>query len=190
MQLTALENAPILIAQNRQQNLIAKIRLQRLPVDIEIRRVSGARPIFEHVHPPLIERFSDPHVVRDKVEYLAHRTRMELADPRLIILVRADRCVELVVIGDVVAVQAVRARLKIRRCIHVTDSQRVEIWDDLACLRKSEPPIELQSVSAGWNAWMDCGHSCNFLSFRAKSRNPVAKPNANSAGSLALLPLG
>src|SRR4029077_16819665 len=189
-QLTALENAPVLIAQYRQQNFIAKIGLQRLAVDIEIRRVSGAGPIFEHVHPPLIERFSDSHVVRDKVEYLTHRMRMELPDPRFIILARADRRVEFVVVGDVVAVQAVRVRLKIRRCIHVTDSQRVEIGDDLACLRKSEPPIELQSVSAGWNAWMDCGLSCNFLSFRAKSRNPVAKPNANSAGSLALLRLG
>src|SRR5438105_4057885 len=151
LQLTALENAAILIAQDWQQNFIAKIGLQRLPVDIEIGRVSGTRAIFEHVHPPLIERFSDPHMVRDKVEDLAHRMRMERPDPRLIILARPDRSVELIVVGDVVAVHAVWARLKIWRCIHVTDSQCVKIGDDLACLRKSEPTIELQSVGAGWN---------------------------------------
>src|SRR5207248_481302 len=117
LQLTALENAPILIAQDRQQNFIAKIGLQWLPVDIEIRRVSGAWSIFEHVHPPLIERFSDAHVVRDKVEDLAHRMGMKLPNPCLIILARPDRSVELVVVGDVVAVQAVWARLEIRRCI-------------------------------------------------------------------------
>src|SRR5437667_1566024 len=91
-------------------------------------------------------------MVRDKVEDLAHRMRMERPDPRLIILPRPDRSVELVVVGDVVAVQTVWARLEIRRCVHVTDSQCVEIGDDLACLRKSEPTIELQSVGATGNA--------------------------------------
>src|SRR6185437_14488338 len=54
-------------------------------------------------------------------------------------------------VGDVVAVQTVRVRLKIRRCINVADSQRVEVRDNLPCLRKSEPAIELQSVGAGWD---------------------------------------
>src|SRR6185437_13446153 len=54
-------------------------------------------------------------------------------------------------VGDVVAVQTVRVRLKIRRCIHVADSQRVEVRDNFPCLRKSEPAIELQSVGAGWD---------------------------------------
>src|SRR5437763_11462911 len=67
-QLTALENAPILIAQDWQQNFIAKIGLQRLPVDIEIGRVSGTRAIFEHVHPPFVERLRDSHVIWNKVE--------------------------------------------------------------------------------------------------------------------------
>src|ERR1041385_6952537 len=57
-------------------------------------------------------------------------------------------------IGDVVPVQAVGARLKIRRRINIAYSQRVEIRYDLARLPKCEPAIELQSVGAGWNAEM------------------------------------
>src|SRR5262249_12605737 len=154
-----------------------------LPIDVEIGRVSGAGSVFEHVHPPFVEWSGDAHMVRDKIEYLAHRMRMHLPDPGIIIFARADRRVEVVVIGDVVAVQTIGARLKIRRSVHVAYSQRIEVWDNLAGLRKREPAVELQSVGAGWNARMVCGHSCNFLSFRAKSRNPVAKPKGYSLGS-------
>src|SRR5436190_15399036 len=76
---------------------------------------------------------------------------MQLRDPGIIIFARADRRVEVVMVGDVVTVQAIGARLKIRRCIHVAYSQRMQVRNDLACLRKSEPTIELQSVGAGWN---------------------------------------
>ena len=109
---------------------------------------------------------------------------MKLCNPRVIILARTDRRIEHVVVGDVVTVQAVRARLKIRRCVDVTDSECFEVWNDLACLRKSEPAIELQSVGAGWNAWLRRCHRRNFMSFRAKSRNPVALPKGIAAGSL------
>src|SRR5881392_2263956 len=55
-------------------------------------------------------------------------------------------------ISDVVAMQALGARLKIGRRIHVANSERVQICDDLARLPKREPPIKLQPICAGRNA--------------------------------------
>src|SRR5439155_17407087 len=60
-------------------------------------------------------------------------------------------CVQLVMIGDVVAMQTIRARLKIGRRVNVTNSQCSQIRHDLACLGKSELAIELQAVGADWN---------------------------------------
>src|SRR5437016_11471896 len=54
-------------------------------------------------------------------------------------------------IRDVVAVQTIWTRLKIRRCVRISHAQRVQIGHDGACLRKSEPAIELQPVGGDWN---------------------------------------
>ena len=82
-------------------------------------------------------------MVRNKIQHLAHAVRVQLRDPGVIIRPRTDRRVQLVVISDVVAVQALRAGLKIGRRVYIAHSQRVQIRDDLARLRKREPPIEL-----------------------------------------------
>ena len=75
-----------------------------MPVDIEIRRVSRTGPIFEHIHPPLIERLRDPDVIRHKIEHLAHRVRVQFRNPRVVLLAGTDRHIEFVVIGNVVTV--------------------------------------------------------------------------------------
>ncbi len=78
----------------------------------------------------MIERLADPHVVRDEIEDLTHAVRVQLGDPGVVFLARTDRGVQLVVIGDVVAVQALRARLKIGRRIAVADAELVQIRHD------------------------------------------------------------
>src|SRR5713101_8635910 len=75
LQLAALKDTPILVAQDRQKNLVTQIRFEWMPVDIEVGRAPGARPVLEDIHPPLVERLRDPHVIRHKIEYLAHRVR-------------------------------------------------------------------------------------------------------------------
>ena len=67
-QLAALEDAPILVAQNRQENFFVQIGFERMPFDVEIRRIDRAGAVFEHVHPPLIEWLADAHVVRHEIE--------------------------------------------------------------------------------------------------------------------------
>ena len=83
---------------------------------------------------------------------LSHAVRVQLRDPGVVFLARADRGIQLVVIGDVVAVQALRARLKIGRRIAIADPERVQIRHDLARLRKGELPVELQPVGRARNA--------------------------------------
>ena len=80
----------------------------------------------------MIERLADAHVVRDEIEDLSHPVRVQVRDPRIVFLARADRRIQLVVIGDVVAVQAFRARLKIGRRITVADPERMQIRHDVA----------------------------------------------------------
>ncbi len=61
-------------------------------------------------------------------------------------------------IGDVVAMQALGAGLKIRRGIYIAYSERVQIRDSFTRLRKREPPIELQPVGARGNARVFARH--------------------------------
>src|SRR5206468_12051729 len=91
LQFAALENTPILVAQDRQQNFIAKIRLQRLPVDIEIGGESRTWPIFEHIHSPFVKRLCNPDMIGYNIEYLSDRIPMQRHDPVVVLLACADR---------------------------------------------------------------------------------------------------
>ena len=152
LEFAPLEDASVLIAEDRQQHFVFEIGLKRFQIDVEEGRVRRAGAVFENVHPPAIERLADAHVVRDEIDDLSHLARVKIGDPGIVIGARADRRVELVVIGDVVAVQAFRARLKIRRRVTIADPERVEIRHDFPRLRKGELPIELQPVGRGGNA--------------------------------------
>jgi hypothetical protein len=59
--------------------------------------------------------------------------------------------------------QAIRAGLKIRRRVNVTDTELAQIRHDLARLREREPPVELQPVSASRNAWVLGLHSFSMI---------------------------
>ena len=112
-------------------------------------------------------------MIRDKIQNLSHRVLVQLRNPRIIIRARADCGVQLVMISDVVTMQAIRARLKIGRCVNVTNFQCIQIGHDLACLGKSEPAIELQPVGAGWNARMRFCHG-------RKQTSNAQRPTSNT----------
>jgi hypothetical protein len=106
LQFAALENAPVLIAQDREQDFVLEIGLERFPIDIEVGRVDRTGPVFEHIHPPVVERLADAHVVRDEIDDLAHPVSVEVRDPGVVFRARTDRGIQFVVIGDVIAMQA------------------------------------------------------------------------------------
>ena len=87
---------------------------------------------------------------------LPHPVRVQFGDPGVVLLARADRGIQLVVIGDVVAVEAFRPRLEIWRRIAIADPERVQIRHDFARLGKGELPVELQPVGRSGNARMSC----------------------------------
>src|SRR5207245_5024516 len=69
-------------------------------------------------------------------------------------LARTNCGVEFIMVGNVVAMQALRACLKIGRRISIGHAQGLQIRHDLARLGKREPAIELQSVGRTGNARM------------------------------------
>ena len=187
LQFAAFQDASVLIAQNRKQNLVVQIGFERLPVDVEIGRVGRARSVLEHVHPPVIVRLADAHVVRDEIEDLSHPVRVQLGDPGVVFLARADRGIQLVVIGDVVAVQAFRARLEVGRRIAIADPERVQIRHDLARLREGELPVELQPVGRGGNARVRRAHGrANLDRIRMNGLNGAVRGRLSALQSPAL----
>ena len=64
-------------------------------------------------------RLANPHMVRHEIQQLAHLVRVQLGNPGIVFLPRADGRVELVVVGNVVAVQAFGASLEVRRDIAI-----------------------------------------------------------------------
>src|SRR5207247_5749197 len=125
-----------------------------------------AGPVFEHIHPPLVERFRDPHMIRHEIEHLAHRVRVQFRSPGVVFLTRTNHGVEFVMVGDVVAVQALGACLKMGRRVSIGHTQGMQIRYDLTCLSEREPAIELQSVGRTGNARML--FFC-YMSFQAES---------------------
>src|SRR4029453_7693193 len=99
-------------------------------------------------------RFADSHVVGDKIEHLPHPVGVQFGDPSVVILARTDRVIQLVVIGNFVAMEALRPRLKIWRGITVADPERVKVGHESARLGKGELAVELKSVSRSGNARM------------------------------------
>src|SRR6266480_2774876 len=85
LQFAAFKNAAVLVAENWQKNLVAQVKLPRLPIDVEIRRVSRARAVFQDVHPPLIARVTDADMIRDKIQDLSHGVNVQLCDPCVVI---------------------------------------------------------------------------------------------------------
>ena len=154
LQFAALEDASVLIGQDWKQNFVAQIGFERAPIDVEIGRIHRARTVLEHVHPPFVAGLGDPHVIGHEVEHLTYSVSVQFRNPRVVLLLRTDCLVEFVVIGNVVAVQTVRAGLKIGRRINVAHAERAQIRNDLARLREGEPAVELQPVGAGRNSWM------------------------------------
>ena len=112
-QLAVFEHRAVLVAQDRNQDLVLQLFLDRVPVDIEKTRIGGAGAIFQHIHPEGIPLSLDAHMVRDDVQDLAHVPPLQFADQRLVFILRADLRVQAVLVQDVVAVQAARARLEV-----------------------------------------------------------------------------
>ena len=72
LDLLILQDAAVLIAQHRQQNLVHQLFFGWMPVDIEIAGEGAAGSVFQHVPPPDVGGMRDAHVVGNHVGDQAH----------------------------------------------------------------------------------------------------------------------
>ncbi len=135
----------ILIAQDGQQQLVAQLRFQGVPVNIEVIRELGGAAIFQHVAPPRIV-FRNGNVVGNNIEHQAHAMRLQLTGEAAEIIQGANLGVELIVVGDVVAVQAAGTRLEQRRGVNMGDAQALKVRHKLPRLLQAKARVKLQTV--------------------------------------------
>ena len=72
LQLLALEDGAVLIAEDRDEHFVGELVLHRMPFDVEEASEARARPVLEHVEPPRIRGLGDAHVIRHDVEHVPH----------------------------------------------------------------------------------------------------------------------
>jgi hypothetical protein len=146
-QFLTFQDFPVLIAEDRDEDLVGQLVLDRMPFDVEKVREARARAVLEHIEPPRIGRFRDAHVVGHQVHHVPHAARLQRVDPAPVVGVRTDIRVEARGIGDVVAVRTAGNRLQIRRCIAIADAERVEVIHNRVRVTKREATVELKTIS-------------------------------------------
>ena len=155
--LLPLERRAVRVSENRQQHLVLELHLERMPVDVEKRRVLGAGAVLEHVLPPGIGRLRDAHVIGHQVDDVAHVMAAQRPHPAVVALAIAYLRIELRRIGDVVPVCAARHRPEVARCIAVRDAKAVEVVDDGGRIVEGERRVELEPVRGGRDdRWRHC----------------------------------
>ena len=141
-----LEDRSVQVPQDRNEHLVVELGLERPPVDVEHRGISGAGPVLEHVLPPRVCRPGNPHVVRYQVDDVTHVASPERADPAPVTLEGADFRIELCGIGNIVPMRAAGHRFQVARCIDMRDAKCMQIVHDLCCIVEGERGVELQTV--------------------------------------------
>ena len=146
LQLAALEDAPVLVAEDRQQQLVAQRDLDRRPVDVEERCAWGTWAVLEHVTPPEICRRADPHVIGNEVDHVPEAERLKpLHEPR-VCFGAAELGVDRVVVGDVVAVRAAGARREVGRGVARSDAELRQVLDELGGRVEREAGMQLETI--------------------------------------------
>ena len=102
----ALQLGAVLIAEDRQQQLVAHGRLERLPIDVEILGVLRGMPILQHVLPP-DGIVAHAHVIGHNIEQQAQTLAAQFRGESGKAVGSAELRVEAVVTGHVIAVHAV-----------------------------------------------------------------------------------
>ena len=137
----ALEHGPVLIAQNGEQDFVAQLLLDWMPIDVEGGGVAGARTVLKHVPPPAVQRLADPHVVGHDIDDQAHVVGMERGDERLELLLCAQFRIEQKRIDRVIAVVAPGHGLDDGGHVAVGDTEAVQIRHDVAGMGKGEGAV-------------------------------------------------
>ena len=144
-QLAGLEDAAVVVAQDRQQDEVPQVRLGRVPVDVEVAGVAARRAVLQHVPPPGVLGARDRHVVGDDVEDLAEALAPQgPAESAPVSVVAAELLVDAVRVDHVVAVLAAGRRLEERGRVEVADPESLEVGSD----SRGRPEAERRGAAA------------------------------------------
>ncbi len=69
-ELSGFEHSSVLVAEKRNEELVAEVAAVRVPVDVEPSRMSRIGSPFQHVEPDRIVSAADPHMVRHEIQNL------------------------------------------------------------------------------------------------------------------------
>ena len=143
----SLQNAPIVVAQHRQQHGVAVTRLGRVPFDVEKCGIAPGRTIFQHILPPGVLG-ADRHMVGNHIEHLAQPGSTEGVLHSLVRGLTAQLVVDAGVIDYVIPVGAARRRLQVGRGIQVADAQFGQIPGDFRGIIEGEFWPKLNAVGS------------------------------------------
>jgi hypothetical protein len=141
-----LEDAAILISQNRKEHLVLKFILYGFPIDIEKVGVGRTGAIFEHIDPPPVFVFDDAHVIRDDIEHLAHSVSFEIFHPFVILLFGTDFGIELVVVQKIISMETSFLGPEVRGGIDIRNAQLMKVGDEGFCIGKLKQMIQLKAI--------------------------------------------
>ena len=116
----------ILRAKHRREQLAVLSR----PVDVEPAGILGVGTPLQNIEPQRIVGAPDAHVIGHNVQDSPEPVIAEGFDHRREIILRPEFRIQLVVIGDVIAVHAAWSRLEDRREVDVTDAELREVRRD------------------------------------------------------------
>jgi hypothetical protein len=149
LQLAVLEHPAVVVAEDGQEDPVAQLGLERLPVDVEEGREARGGAVLEHVLPPGVPRPDDAHVVGDDVDQQTHAARPEGVGERLVTGASAQRLAHHAVVSHVVAVGVRHARLEDRGEVAVAYPEVVEVRHQLPDIRERQARPELEPVRRG-----------------------------------------
>jgi hypothetical protein len=138
-----------LLAEDGEEQLIGKLGLDGVPIDVEEVGIGRIRAVFEHVVPPGVLR-ARGHVVGDHIKNVPHAMLVERGDKFAISRLTTQLRIDLVVIAQIVAMGAVSFGPQIRRAIDMADAQLVQIGNDCGGVAKRELAVKLQAVGRQW----------------------------------------
>ena len=124
------------------------------PVDVEPAGILGIGTPLQNIEPQRIVGAPDAHVIGHDVQDSPEAVSAEGLDHRPEIFLRPEFRIELVMIGDVIAVHAARARLEDRREIDVADAELREVRRDCPRVTETKAGVQLQTIGRAGN-----GHS-------------------------------
>ena len=145
-EVAALEHATVVVGEHREEHDVAEPSLGRVPVDVEVRRVTARGAVLQDVPPPGVVGSTDGHVIGDDVEHLPEARFPQRLGQTGVARRAAELAVDGARIDDVVAVRAALRGLEIRGAVEVADAELREIVRDRCGRGEVEAGVELDAV--------------------------------------------